>query len=162
MHGIYNIFWLSAIGHRSFWENRKIFTRSEVTLWNQVCYWLLLIKVSYLLLVCFWQEQWLSGVITGLGRSTLEKTTMKHSPVSFLKSEDFTTSIIFGVLNLQLYWNFNWMLGFLGYENLNKRKETRESAWRSPGWDECVAYTVPLIREMHCRVMVPNDFSPTQ
>lgn len=48
------------------------------------------------------------------------------------------------------------------YENLNKRKETRESAWRSPGWDECVAYTVPLIREMHCRVMVPNDFSPTQ
>lgn len=48
------------------------------------------------------------------------------------------------------------------YENLNKRKETRESAWRSPGWDECVAYTVPLIREMHCRVMVPTDFSPTQ
>ncbi|XP_030757395.1 protein NipSnap [Sitophilus oryzae] len=48
------------------------------------------------------------------------------------------------------------------YENLNKRKETRESAWRSPGWDECVAYTVPLIREMHCRVMVPTEFSPTQ
>lgn len=48
------------------------------------------------------------------------------------------------------------------YENLNKRKETRESAWRSPGWDECVAYTVPLIREMHCRIMVPTEFSPTQ
>ncbi|XP_066153853.1 protein NipSnap [Euwallacea fornicatus] len=48
------------------------------------------------------------------------------------------------------------------YENLNKRKETRESAWRSPGWDECVAYTVPLIREMHCRVMVPTEFSPTK
>ncbi|KAG5900072.1 hypothetical protein JTB14_016045 [Gonioctena quinquepunctata] len=48
------------------------------------------------------------------------------------------------------------------YANLNGRKETRESAWRSPGWDECVAYTVPLIREMHCRVMVPTEFSPTQ
>lgn len=49
-----------------------------------------------------------------------------------------------------------------GYEDLNSRKETRESAWRSPGWDECVAYTVPLIREMHCRIMVPTEFSPTQ
>ncbi|KAJ3618974.1 hypothetical protein MTP99_005768 [Tenebrio molitor] len=48
------------------------------------------------------------------------------------------------------------------YEDLDKRKETRECAWRSPGWDECVAYTVPLIREMHCRIMVPTDFSPTQ
>ncbi|XP_056640024.1 protein NipSnap [Diorhabda sublineata] len=48
------------------------------------------------------------------------------------------------------------------YNSLNGRKETRESAWRSPGWDECVAYTVPLIREMHCRIMVPTEFSPTQ
>lgn len=48
------------------------------------------------------------------------------------------------------------------YKNLNGRKETRESAWRSPGWDECVAYTVPLIREMHCRILNPTPFSPTQ
>lgn len=48
------------------------------------------------------------------------------------------------------------------YENLNGRKVTRESAWRSPGWDECVAYTVPLIREMHCRIMTPTEFSPTK
>ncbi|KAK9753083.1 nipsnap [Popillia japonica] len=48
------------------------------------------------------------------------------------------------------------------YEDLQARRETRESAWRSPGWDECVAYTVPLIREMHCRILVPTDFSPTQ
>ncbi|KAF5281897.1 hypothetical protein FQR65_LT14481 [Abscondita terminalis] len=48
------------------------------------------------------------------------------------------------------------------YEDLNARKETRESAWRSPGWDECVAYTVPLIREMHCRILNPTSFSPTQ
>ncbi|KAF5296321.1 hypothetical protein FQA39_LY12538 [Lamprigera yunnana] len=48
------------------------------------------------------------------------------------------------------------------YQNLNARKETREGAWRSPGWDECVAYTVPLIREMHCRILNPTCFSPTQ
>jgi len=48
------------------------------------------------------------------------------------------------------------------YKNLQSRKETRESAWRSPGWDECVAYTVPLIREMHCRILSPTSFSPTK
>lgn len=46
------------------------------------------------------------------------------------------------------------------YEDLYSRKETRESAWRKPGWDECVAYTVPLIREMRSRWMSPNSFSP--
>uniref|UniRef100_A0A1B6F0A0 NIPSNAP domain-containing protein n=1 Tax=Cuerna arida TaxID=1464854 RepID=A0A1B6F0A0_9HEMI len=48
------------------------------------------------------------------------------------------------------------------YSSLQARKETRESAWRSPGWDECVAYTVPLIREMHSRILIPTSFSPTQ
>lgn len=51
---------------------------------------------------------------------------------------------------------------FLGYKDLQSRKETRESAWRSPGWDECVAYTVPLIREMHSRILNPTSFSPTK
>lgn len=40
--------------------------------------------------------------------------------------------------------------------------ETRESAWRLPGWDECVAYTVPLIRETHSRILSPTSFSPTK
>ncbi|KAJ9580301.1 hypothetical protein L9F63_004041, partial [Diploptera punctata] len=48
------------------------------------------------------------------------------------------------------------------YKDLQARKETREAAWRSPGWDECVAYTVPLIREMHSRILQPTSFSPTQ
>lgn len=48
------------------------------------------------------------------------------------------------------------------YKDLLARRETRESTWRNPGWDECVAYTVPLIREMHCRILEPTDFSPTQ
>uniref|UniRef100_A0A0V0G8M9 NIPSNAP domain-containing protein n=1 Tax=Triatoma dimidiata TaxID=72491 RepID=A0A0V0G8M9_TRIDM len=48
------------------------------------------------------------------------------------------------------------------YKDLHSRKETRESAWRLPGWDECVAYTVPLIREMHSRILYPTKYSPTQ
>ncbi|CAK9810427.1 Protein NipSnap [Anthophora quadrimaculata] len=48
------------------------------------------------------------------------------------------------------------------YKNLQARMETRESAWRSPGWDECVAYTVPLIRETHSRILSPTSFSPTK
>lgn len=51
---------------------------------------------------------------------------------------------------------------FTGYKDLQARRETRESTWRNPGWDECVAYTVPLIREMHCRILEPTEFSPTQ
>lgn len=49
-----------------------------------------------------------------------------------------------------------------GYKSLQDRKESREAAWRAPGWDECVAYTVPLIREMHTRILKPTEFSPTQ
>jgi len=66
---------------------------------------------------------------------------------------------------LSLIWihlNFQVTHLILGYKSLQERKETREAAWRSPGWDECVAYTVPLIREMHCRVLAPTEFSPTQ
>lgn len=51
---------------------------------------------------------------------------------------------------------------FWCYDSLQARKETREQAWRQPGWDECVAYTVPLIRDMHCRILEPTKFSPTK
>ncbi|KFM79908.1 Protein NipSnap, partial [Stegodyphus mimosarum] len=46
------------------------------------------------------------------------------------------------------------------YKDLLSRKEIREAAWRKPGWDECVAYTVPLIREMRSRWLRPTSFSP--
>ncbi|KAI1285850.1 Protein NipSnap [Halotydeus destructor] len=46
------------------------------------------------------------------------------------------------------------------YDDLQNRKDVREDAWRKPGWDEIVAYTVPLIREMRSRWMTGNDFSP--
>ncbi|KAI8505224.1 Nipsnap [Branchiostoma belcheri] len=48
------------------------------------------------------------------------------------------------------------------YKDLQARKATRESAWRKPGWDQCVSYTVPLIRKMESRVMHPAPFSPLQ
>lgn len=48
------------------------------------------------------------------------------------------------------------------YKDLQTRKETREAAWQVPGWDQCVAYTVPLIRDMHSRILEPTEFSPTQ
>ena len=49
-----------------------------------------------------------------------------------------------------------------GYQSLAMRKEQRENAWRKPGWDEVVAYTVPLIEEYHTRILYPNGLSPTQ
>ncbi|XP_031836527.1 protein nipsnap [Nomia melanderi] len=48
------------------------------------------------------------------------------------------------------------------YKSLQARMETRESAWRSPGWDRCVAHTVPIIRETHSRILSPTNFSPTK
>ncbi|KXJ08543.1 protein NipSnap homolog 1 [Exaiptasia diaphana] len=48
------------------------------------------------------------------------------------------------------------------YKDLVKRKEIRENLWNYAGWDDCVANTVPLIRRMESRVMVPLPFSPTK
>jgi hypothetical protein len=46
------------------------------------------------------------------------------------------------------------------YTNLQARKEIRENAWSKPGWDECVANTVPLIRKMESKIMVSMTYSP--
>ena len=46
------------------------------------------------------------------------------------------------------------------YGDLQARKDVRENAWRRPGWDECVAITVPNIVYLHSRWMAPNEFSP--
>lgn len=48
------------------------------------------------------------------------------------------------------------------YKDLQTRKDIREAAWRKPGWDECVAYTVPLIRRMESKIMIPLPCSPMQ
>ncbi|XP_041457060.1 protein NipSnap homolog 2-like [Lytechinus variegatus] len=46
------------------------------------------------------------------------------------------------------------------YKDLQTRKEIRDAAWRKPGWDDCVAYTVPLIRRMETKIMIPLPCSP--
>lgn len=48
------------------------------------------------------------------------------------------------------------------YQSLQHRKQVRESSWQKPGWDECVAYTVPLIQNFQSRIITPNRFSTTQ
>ncbi|XP_024131459.1 protein NipSnap homolog 1 isoform X2 [Oryzias melastigma] len=48
------------------------------------------------------------------------------------------------------------------YESLQSREETRNAAWRKEGWDVNVYYTVPLIRSMESRIMIPTESSPLQ
>uniref|UniRef100_A0A8B9S0P7 Nipsnap homolog 1 n=1 Tax=Accipiter nisus TaxID=211598 RepID=A0A8B9S0P7_9AVES len=48
------------------------------------------------------------------------------------------------------------------YKDLQSREETRNAAWRKRGWDENVYYTVPLIRTMESRIMIPLKISPLQ
>uniref|UniRef100_A0A3B3SR63 Nipsnap homolog 1 (C. elegans) n=1 Tax=Paramormyrops kingsleyae TaxID=1676925 RepID=A0A3B3SR63_9TELE len=48
------------------------------------------------------------------------------------------------------------------YKDLQSRDETRNSAWQKPGWDSTVYYTVPLIRSMESRIMIPTKNSPLQ
>jgi len=48
------------------------------------------------------------------------------------------------------------------YNDLEHRKAEREKMWQDPGWDDCVAATVPLIRQMNARVLQPTESSPMQ
>lgn len=48
------------------------------------------------------------------------------------------------------------------YQDLQSRKDTREAAWSRPGWDENVRYTVPLIKSLRSRILIPTPFSPLQ
>jgi len=48
------------------------------------------------------------------------------------------------------------------YEDMQHRKEERENMWQVPGWDYCVASTVPLVRHMTARILLPTSTSPMQ
>ncbi|CAF0778679.1 unnamed protein product [Didymodactylos carnosus] len=48
------------------------------------------------------------------------------------------------------------------YKDFHNRKLTRSAAWGRPGWDDNVAYTVPLIRKMESKILVPLKNSPMQ
>lgn len=45
------------------------------------------------------------------------------------------------------------------YKDLESRRISREEMWQKPGWDECVSYTVPLIRKMDSKIMSGLSFS---
>jgi len=51
---------------------------------------------------------------------------------------------------------------FWAYDDLVARKRIREETWRKPGWDTNVAYTVPLIKKMESKLLIPTKFSPLQ
>ena len=46
------------------------------------------------------------------------------------------------------------------YPDLVQRRETRQLAWNTPGWDDCVINTVPLIRSMDTAILSAVKFSP--
>lgn len=50
------------------------------------------------------------------------------------------------------------------YNSLEERKEAREVVWQQQQsqWQDIVANTVPLIRKMTSRIMLPIDISPTK
>ena len=48
------------------------------------------------------------------------------------------------------------------YPDLVQRRETRQLAWNTPGWDDCVINTVPLIRAMDTAILSAASFSPLQ
>jgi len=48
------------------------------------------------------------------------------------------------------------------YYDMQHRKEERENMWQVPGWDDCVAATVPLVRHMTARILLPTPNSPMQ
>lgn len=48
------------------------------------------------------------------------------------------------------------------YNDLNHRKIERENMWQIPGWDDCVAQTVRLVRSMNARILVPTQNSQMQ
>jgi len=48
------------------------------------------------------------------------------------------------------------------YKNFQHRKQMRTDAWTKPGWSENVEYTVPLIRKMESKILVPLKNSPMQ
>ncbi|KAI6649800.1 Protein NipSnap-like protein 1-like [Oopsacas minuta] len=46
------------------------------------------------------------------------------------------------------------------YPDLVQRRETRQLAWNTPGWDDCVINTVPLIITMDTAILSAASFSP--
>lgn len=121
--------------------------------------------LQYLLSFSYWPVMAARG-----GNNIYEMRSYRLKPGTMIEwGNNWARAINFRRNNNEAYAGFFSQIGRLYnvhhiwcYNSYQERKETRENAWRQPGWDECVAYTVPLIREMHCRILVPTEFSPTK
>uniref|UniRef100_A0A1I8AY11 NIPSNAP domain-containing protein n=1 Tax=Meloidogyne hapla TaxID=6305 RepID=A0A1I8AY11_MELHA len=60
-------------------------------------------------------------------------------------------------------WGNAWAKGITYRREFNQdvvnRNTTRQMTWNKPGWDSTVEYTVPLIKKMQSRILVPNELS---
>ncbi|KAI6229544.1 NIPSNAP domain containing protein [Aphelenchoides besseyi] len=55
----------------------------------------------------------------------------------------------------QLYMVFHlW-----AYKSMASRNAIRQHTWSKPGWDQTVAYTVPLIKKMQSKILIPTELS---
>uniref|UniRef100_A0AC35TS65 NIPSNAP domain-containing protein n=1 Tax=Rhabditophanes sp. KR3021 TaxID=114890 RepID=A0AC35TS65_9BILA len=48
---------------------------------------------------------------------------------------------------------------FWAYKGMTERNEIRKKTWSKPGWDQTVAYTVPLLKEMKSQILIPTALS---
>ncbi|MCL4129609.1 UNVERIFIED_CONTAM: hypothetical protein GTU68_054215 [Idotea baltica] len=120
---------------------------------------------QYLLAFSFWPQ-----VTKREGKNIYEIRSYHLKPGTMIEwGNNWARAIQFRQSNNEAYGGFFSQVGRLYnvhhiwcYESLKERKRSREDVWRHPGWDEVVAYTVPLIKEMHTRFLIPNSFSPSQ
>nr|BAN20533.1 nipsnap [Riptortus pedestris] len=121
--------------------------------------------LQYLLSFSYWPQ-----IETREGKNIYEIRSYSLKPGTMIEwGNNWARAINYRRSNQEAFAGFFSQVGRLYnvhhiwcYKDLHSRKEIRESAWRLPGWDECVAYTVPLIREMHSRILRPTHFSTTQ
>uniref|UniRef100_H3A787 Nipsnap homolog 1 n=1 Tax=Latimeria chalumnae TaxID=7897 RepID=H3A787_LATCH len=113
----------------------------------------------------FWNEP-----LPREGPNIYELRTYKLKPGTMIEwGNNWARAIKFRQENNEAVGGFFTQIGDLyvvhhlwAYRDLQTREETRTAAWSKPGWDENVYYTVPLVRSMESRIMIPLKISPLQ
>uniref|UniRef100_A0A2R9BXR7 Nipsnap homolog 1 n=1 Tax=Pan paniscus TaxID=9597 RepID=A0A2R9BXR7_PANPA len=105
-----------------------------------------------------------------MGPNIYELRTYKLKPGTMIEwGNNWARAIKYRQENQEAVGGFFSQIGELyvvhhlwAYKDLQSREETRNAAWRKRGWDENVYYTVPLVRHMESRIMIPLKISPLQ
>ncbi|XP_062483785.1 protein NipSnap homolog 1 isoform X1 [Pezoporus occidentalis] len=113
----------------------------------------------------FWNEP-----LPRQGPNIYELRTYKLKPGTMIEwGNNWARAIKYRQENQEAVGGFFSQIGELyvvhhlwAYRDLQSREETRNAAWRKTGWDENVYYTVPLVRTMESRIMIPMKISPLQ